>query len=81
MKWIKNNFEDGRELPKDGRDFLALWKGRICIAAFDEDMGRFYICFDPISGVSCRVSQDRERKFTHWAKLEYPEDYLAIKII
>lgn len=72
MNWIR--IED-QPLPKD-RQFLALWKGGICLAEYDEEEGRFYICMFPasIAGIM-RVSQERENKFTHWCELERPEDY------
>ena len=56
--------------------FLALWKGAICLAEYDDEEGRFYIAMMPagMAGIM-KVEQERERKFTHFCELKMPEDY------
>lgn len=74
MKWIKIN--DSRlEIPRDGSEFLAIWKGIVCIAQFDEDEGRYYITFQPaVYPGNSRIPQEREVKFTHWMPLPETPD-------
>jgi hypothetical protein len=58
------------------RQFLALWKGVICIAEYDQDEDKFYICFYPAQNASImKVENERENKFTHWYELTCPQDY------
>lgn len=77
MKWIKisNPHIVREELPKD-KQFLALWKGQFGICEFNEDEDFFCLCLLPaqMAGIM-NVSREREGKFTHYALLEYPEDY------
>jgi len=73
MKWLSAK---DAPLPKDESTFLALWKGQFCLAAWDEEDNRFWVCWMPNqSTISWKVDPEREGKFTHWAKLERPEDY------
>lgn len=76
IQWKEINSPD--ELPRDEKSFLAIWKGRICIAQYDEDKNCFFISFDPSDIVhSWEIAKDRERKFTHICILTpdaYPED-------
>lgn len=71
MNWNKIEFSGNYpHIPRDGSNFLAIWKGRICICQYDEEEGRFFICFDPGDYCSTmKVSQDRENKFSHWQPL------------
>jgi hypothetical protein len=73
MNWI--NVKD-QTLPKDESTFLALWKGQFCLASWDSEIQRFWLQMLPgqMSG-DMKVDPEREGKFTHWCKLEYPEDY------
>lgn len=69
------------DLPRDGREFLVLWKGRMSLAQFDEEEGIFYIVWDPADCAPMGVDQHREGKFNYWADmpdypLEYRGDYL-----
>ena len=79
MNWIKiKHFS--REMPIDGKVFLSMWKGRICLTQFDTEEQRFYIVFDPAEYDHCmQVCQEREGKFTHWMPLPeepiYPDQY------
>ncbi len=75
LPWIK--VDDQHGLPRDGKECIALWKGRLCIAQCDTDENRFYICFGPADGSSWQIAQDREHKFTHYLLVDdlYPEDY------
>ena len=75
MKWIK--IEHPSELPKDGREFIALWKGRVCWAQYCTEENRFFLIYDPAycTGLS-PLPQDREHKFTHYMEIPSdPEDY------
>ncbi len=73
IKWI--NVKDNC-LPKDESTFLALWKGQFCLAAWDSEIERFYLQMLPGTYVSdMEVEPEREAKFTHWARLQYPDDY------
>lgn len=77
MKWnrIKDRDKARDELPKDNQ-FLAIWKGVPCIAQYDEDEKIFYISFHPADYEgTMSIPNERENKFTHWALIEYPEDY------
>jgi|FreactcultuFSWF8_1027224.scaffolds.fasta_scaffold07004_2 hypothetical protein len=75
MKW--NTIENSAALPRDGRPFISLWKGRISLTQYDTEEGRFYIMFDLAEySQSWCIPQDRENKFTHWMELpNMPEDY------
>ncbi len=74
MKWIA--IESSHELPRDGSEFLAIWKGIISLCQYDMDDCRFFIAFQPaIYNGIMMMPQDRENKFTHWMPLpELPED-------
>jgi hypothetical protein len=63
------------DMPFD-RQFLALWKGTPCIAQYDKAENYFWISFFPaeMAGLM-KVAHEREKKFTHWAEITYPEDY------
>lgn len=72
MKWMR---VENKELPKD-RVFLALWKGAICLCAYDEDEEHYYISMYPAEYThSMKVDEERMEKFTHYCELELPEDY------
>lgn len=73
MNWIK--VQSRHLLPKD-KPFFAIWKGAFCIAQFDEDEGRFYMCHNPAyqAGIM-RVALEREEKFSHYCLIDYPQDY------
>ena len=74
MSWIK--IENSHQLPRNGEQFLALWKGKISLCQFDIDEDRFYIQFDPVELPSFQLPQSRENKFTHWMRLpSIPKDY------
>lgn len=75
MKWIKVNSR--HDLPRNGQEFLAIWKGRKCLAQHDEEEDRFYISWAVAdSPSSMYVPQDREGKFNYWMPLpDYPEDW------
>jgi len=62
-------------MPKD-KAILALFKGQFCITEFDEEKNHWWMCWMP-SAYDRRWSVKDEfiAKFTHWASLEYPEDY------
>lgn len=65
MNLIWEKIKNRRELPRDGAPFLAFWKGRICIAGYDEEEDRFYISWDPAEyPMSVQLSQDRENKIS-----------------
>lgn len=73
MKW--NPVQDRNDMPF-GRQFLALWKGTPCIAQYDDKENSFWISMFPaeMAGIM-KVAHEREKKFTHWAELELPENY------
>jgi len=71
MKW--NKVTNRNDMPFD-RKFLALWKGAICLASYDEELNQFWLCLDPDCGVML-IAHERENKFTHWAELQKPDDY------
>jgi hypothetical protein len=75
VNWI--NIKTSSQLPRNGRVFLSLWKGRICLTQYDEDESRFYIMFDPADySQSWQITPERENKFTHYMELpELPIDY------
>ena len=77
MEWIAipKSIEPRQYLPM-GSVFLALWKGAFVIAEFDKDANCFYICCLPaqMAGIM-KVDREREGKFTHYCKLEFPKDY------
>ena len=60
MEWIK--IDSSHELPRDGSNFLALWKGRVSLCQFDSDEGRFYIMFDPADNCQPMQISQGERK-------------------
>ena len=62
------------DMPFKGQ-FLALWKGAICLAEYDEELNQFWIIFFPAQNSVMLVAHEREKKFTHWAPIEYPVDY------
>lgn len=75
MKWIK--VKHISELPRDGREFIALWKGRVSWAQYCPEEQRFFVIWDPAytSGIS-PLSQDREHKLTHYMNIpDMPNDY------
>lgn len=73
IKWI--NAKD-KPFPKDGENYLALFKGQFCLIAWDEDDERYHMAWMPNTYDEVWVlSPCRERKITHWAKLVLPEDY------
>lgn len=73
---IKDRNNVRKELPMHGSTFLALWKGQFCLACYDEDIDHFWIQMLPGTySADMKVDHEREGKFTHWCKLEYPEDY------
>lgn len=77
MKWNKvpDHCRSREVLPKDG-EFLALWKGSICLCEYSMEENCFWIAMYPSQQAGfMRVSHDREGKFTHWCQLELPEDY------
>lgn len=74
MIWFKVTCSN--DLPKD-RVFLALWKGAKCLVEYDEEDHLFYLAMMPAQTCGImRVPQDREMKFTHWADIEWPENYV-----
>jgi hypothetical protein len=78
MKW--NTIEDRnaprKYLPMDGETFLAIWKGQFCLSCYDDEEDCFWLQMLPgtYSG-DMKLIKEREYKFTHWCKLEYPLDY------
>lgn len=76
IQWKKVNIDDPcSSLPKD-RQFLALWKGAICLCELDEDDDHFYLANQPATyRTSFKLHLEREPKVTHWCELERPEDY------
>lgn len=76
MDWIKiKDCQNARaEMPQE-KQFLAIWKGAVCLCQFDEIEEVFAICYYPASYESFVVSPEREIKFTHWAEIPLPEDY------
>jgi hypothetical protein len=70
MNWIKLVRAGPQyNIPRDGTIFLTFFKGRVCMAQFDEEEGRFYIICDPTDSQCWRLNQEREHKFTHWMPL------------
>ena len=61
MNWKK--IRNRSELPKDGRPFIAFFKGRICLANYEKEECRYYVVWDPAEyGQGMQLSQDRENK-------------------
>jgi hypothetical protein len=77
MQWIKINNPDPRlQLPLDGSTFLATWKGQFCLTSFDEEENKFWLQMLPgVHDSDMLVEHEREKKFSYYAKLEYPKDY------
>lgn len=78
MEWItiKDRNKVRFEIPIDVSTFLALWKGQFCLASYDEEIDHFYLQMLPGTyNGDMKVDHEREGKFTHFCKLEYPEDY------
>lgn len=75
MEWIKlpDDFHNGRTYFPLATQFLAIWKGQICLVDYDEEMDRFILCMLPSQypGVMI-VSRERECKFTHFCELKRP---------
>jgi hypothetical protein len=73
MKW--NRVKNRNDMPKIGQ-FLALWKGAICMAQYDEKLNQFWIAYFPAETCGLMlVTHEREDKFTHWVYVREPEDY------
>ena len=82
LPWKKLQSLD--DLPKEGTNFLALWKGRICIGQYCKEDEAFFISFDPATYEgSWEVAPDRLKKFSHYILLDYPDaypdDFVAMK--
>jgi len=77
MKWITIDRDKPREfLPMDGSTFLALWKGQFCLTSYDDTIDKFWLQMLPGGFLGDQsVCHEREGKFSHYAKLEFPEDY------
>lgn len=76
IKWQEVKSPD--DLPRTEEVFLAIWKGRICIAQFYRDTGCFYLSFEPAAidqGDIFRIERDRINKFTHICLLTHPDAY------
>jgi len=80
MKWIATNRDLYREdfkktLPLDS-PFLCLWKGTVCICEYEEEEDHFYIGMMPACNLGFwKLDRERERKITHYMRLELPDDY------
>ena len=73
IKWV--NVKE-KPFPKDGENYLALFKGQFCLLTWDEDKERHIMAWMPNSYDHVwELAPERERKITHWAKLVLPEDY------
>lgn len=70
IEWKRLNSLD--ELPRDGSRFLALYKGLISIAQYDEEEKVFYVSFAP---AEYSDFQARIHKFEYWCELDYPAAY------
>lgn len=76
-KWNKVEFSGNYpHIPRDESIFLVIWKGRISLAQYCKEEGRFFISFAPAEYEwSVKLDQDRENKFTYWMPLpEAPKD-------
>lgn len=69
MKWIE--VKQDNDLPRDGRPFLAVWKGRICFAQYDDEDRKFFLSYEPSWTGIFSIGHDRIHKFTHWAPLPH----------
>ena len=77
MEWIK--ITEKTQLPLEGQ-FLAIWKGRICIVEYDEDLDRFEICFEPAQTGTYRIEPEGWAKFYYWMPLpDFPQEWKDIK--
>ena len=76
MNWIKVT-NPRLEVPRDESAFLAIWKGRICIAQFSEDEWCYFISWFPAEIPSTvNLNQHDEARFEYWMPLpEWPEEY------
>jgi hypothetical protein len=78
MEWITitDRSKIREYLPLDGNTFLALWKGQFCLASYDDIIDHFWLQMLPGAFTGdLKVEHEREGKFTHWCKLEFPKDY------
>ena len=75
MQWItRKDIHDRSDLPKD-QQFLALWRGAICLIEYDYDVDLFRICNQPAYYDVYTLPLEREPKITHICLLKIPEDY------
>ncbi len=74
MDWI--NVKD-RPFPKDGKDYLALFKGRLSVIAYDEETDKYHIAWTPmeITGVWEADASMYEHKISYWIDTQGPDDY------
>lgn len=79
MHWRKIPIEDHylklrQHLPLDTQ-FIAIWKGVMCLCEYDENEDRFYIGMLPSTGMGFfRLDKDRECKFTYVLDVILPKE-------
>ena len=71
IKWI---YAKEEPFPKDEQNYLAIFKGQFCLAAWDEDDDNYTLMWMPNTYTEAWVvDKDRfQQKVTHWAHLVYP---------
>ncbi len=76
------NSVDDEPFPKDGENYLGLFKGQFALISWDEDLRQYEIMWMP-NTYDCSMYIDERRyeecyggnKLTHWAKLVHPKEY------
>ena len=75
MEWTtRKDVHNRSDLPKDVQ-FLALWKGAICLIEYDDDKDLFCMINQPSTYEVTHLPLERESKITHVCLLERPKDY------